>query len=122
MICIFVILLTGWCRMRMRPARLVSYAFLYTAKGFTILTRILFDLIAKIFVEEHFFVSERFWYRKSSFKRGGFTISRRKSFVSKYRKFLKRHLSPSGVCEYLTVLIIDCTYMLQIIMPGKKTD
>ena len=30
MICIFVILLTGWCRMRMRPVRLVSYAFLYT--------------------------------------------------------------------------------------------
>ena len=23
-------LLNGWCRMRMRPARLVSYAFLYT--------------------------------------------------------------------------------------------
>ena len=30
MVCIFVILLTGWCRMRMRPARLVSYASLYT--------------------------------------------------------------------------------------------
>ena len=30
MIFIFVFLLTGWCRMRMRPARLVSYAFLYT--------------------------------------------------------------------------------------------
>ena len=30
MICIFVILLTGWCRTRMRPARLVSNAFLYT--------------------------------------------------------------------------------------------
>ena len=30
MICIFVISLTGWCRMRMRHARLVSYAFLYT--------------------------------------------------------------------------------------------
>ena len=30
MICIFVILLSGWCRTRMRPARLVSYAFLYT--------------------------------------------------------------------------------------------
>ena len=30
MICIFVILLTGWCRTRMRPARLVSYAFLFT--------------------------------------------------------------------------------------------
>ena len=34
MICIIVILgenlLNGWCRMRMRPARLVSYAFLYT--------------------------------------------------------------------------------------------
>ena len=29
-ICIFVILLSGWCRTRMRPARLVSYAFLYT--------------------------------------------------------------------------------------------
>ena len=32
-VCIFVILLTGWCRTRMRPARLVSYAFLYTTKG-----------------------------------------------------------------------------------------
>ena len=30
MICIIMILLSGWCRMRMRPARLVSYAFLYT--------------------------------------------------------------------------------------------
>ena len=30
MICIFVISLSGWCRTRMRPARLVSYAFLYT--------------------------------------------------------------------------------------------
>ena len=34
MICNIVILseklLNGWCRMRMRPARLVSYAFLYT--------------------------------------------------------------------------------------------
>ena len=30
MICIIMILLNGWCRMRMRPARLVSYAFLYT--------------------------------------------------------------------------------------------
>ena len=34
MICIFVILgenlLTGWCRMRRRPVRLVSYTFLYT--------------------------------------------------------------------------------------------
>ena len=34
MICIIVILgenlLNAWCRMRMRPARLVSYAFLYT--------------------------------------------------------------------------------------------
>ena len=30
MICIFVILLTGWCGMRMRPARLVSYANLCT--------------------------------------------------------------------------------------------
>ena len=30
MICIFVILLTSWCRTRMRPAPLVSYAFLYT--------------------------------------------------------------------------------------------
>ena len=30
MIRIFVILLSGWCRTRMRPARLVSYAFLYT--------------------------------------------------------------------------------------------
>ena len=29
-ICIFVILLSGWCRTRMRRARLVSYAFLYT--------------------------------------------------------------------------------------------
>ena len=33
MICIFVILLAGWCRTRMRPARLVSYAFLYTTDG-----------------------------------------------------------------------------------------
>ena len=30
MICIFVILLIGWCRTRMRRARLVSNAFLYT--------------------------------------------------------------------------------------------
>ena len=30
MICIFVIMLCVWCRMRMRPARLVSNAFLYT--------------------------------------------------------------------------------------------
>ena len=30
MIYIILILLNGWCRMRMRPARLVSYAFLYT--------------------------------------------------------------------------------------------
>ena len=30
MICIFVIMLSGWCRMRMRSARLVSNAFLYT--------------------------------------------------------------------------------------------
>ena len=30
MICTFVNLLTGWCGMRMRPARVVSYAFLYT--------------------------------------------------------------------------------------------
>ena len=30
MICIFIILLGGWCRTRMRRARLVSYAFLYT--------------------------------------------------------------------------------------------
>ena len=29
-ICIFVILLSGWCRTRMRPAHLVSYVFLYT--------------------------------------------------------------------------------------------
>ena len=35
MICIFVILLTGWCRMRMRPVRLVSYVFLYTTVGQT---------------------------------------------------------------------------------------
>ena len=27
-------LLTGWCRMRIRPARLVSFAFLYTTHGF----------------------------------------------------------------------------------------
>ena len=36
MICSIVILgesmLNAWCRMRMRPARLVSYAFLYTTK------------------------------------------------------------------------------------------
>ena len=30
MICNIIILLSGWCRTRMRPARLVSYAFLYT--------------------------------------------------------------------------------------------
>ena len=30
MICIFVIMLSGWCRTRMRPARLVSNAFLHT--------------------------------------------------------------------------------------------
>ena len=30
MICIFVILLSGWCRTKMRPARIVSYAVLYT--------------------------------------------------------------------------------------------
>ena len=30
MICIIMILLNGWCRMRMRSARLVSYVFLYT--------------------------------------------------------------------------------------------
>ena len=30
MCCIFVIMLSGWCWVRMRPARLVSYAFLYT--------------------------------------------------------------------------------------------
>ena len=30
MICIIMILLNGWCRMRMRPAHPVSYAFLYT--------------------------------------------------------------------------------------------
>ena len=34
MICINMILLNGWCRMRMRPARLVSYAFLYTTVDF----------------------------------------------------------------------------------------
>ena len=36
MICIIMILLNGWCRMRMRPARLVSYALLYT----TVLSRV----------------------------------------------------------------------------------
>ena len=30
MICIFIILLSGWCGTRMRRARLVSNAFLYT--------------------------------------------------------------------------------------------
>ena len=30
MFCTIMILLSGWCRMRMRPAPLVSYAFLYT--------------------------------------------------------------------------------------------
>ena len=29
-ICDTMILLEGWCHIRMRPARLVSYAFLYT--------------------------------------------------------------------------------------------
>ena len=29
----FVIMLSGWCRTRMRPARLVSYAFLYTTEA-----------------------------------------------------------------------------------------
>ena len=33
MICIFVIMLGGWCRTRMLPARLVSNAFLYTTSG-----------------------------------------------------------------------------------------
>ena len=33
MICIIMILFNGWCRMRMRPAHLVSYAFLYTTEG-----------------------------------------------------------------------------------------
>ena len=32
MICIFIILLSGWCRTRMRPARLVSNAFLYSTR------------------------------------------------------------------------------------------
>ena len=31
-ICIFVILLSGWCGTRVRPARLVSYALLYTTQ------------------------------------------------------------------------------------------
>ena len=32
MICIFIILLSGWCGTRVRRARLVSYAFLYTTE------------------------------------------------------------------------------------------
>ena len=48
MICIFVIfgenLLTGWCRMKVRPARLVSYAFLYTTDS---LSHSLFCLVPK---------------------------------------------------------------------------
>ena len=32
MISIFVILLSGWCRTSLPPARLVSYAFLYTTQ------------------------------------------------------------------------------------------
>ena len=35
MICVIMILLNGWCRTSMRPARLVSYAFLYTTNGHT---------------------------------------------------------------------------------------
>ena len=48
MICIIMILLNGWCRMRMRPARLVSYAFLYTTALF-LLSHDVAPLRAKIF-------------------------------------------------------------------------
>ena len=38
MICICVILLTGWCRTRMRPALLVSKVFLYTTMVVSFIT------------------------------------------------------------------------------------
>ena len=48
MSCIIVILednlLNDWCRMRMRPARLVSYAFLYT----TIIAHIFASFVVRV--------------------------------------------------------------------------
>ena len=49
--------------------------------------------------------------------RGGITIFHRELFVSQCRKFSKK--GSFGVCEYLPVLGINCTDILENIMPGK---
>ena len=51
MICIYMILLNGWCRMRMRPARLVSYAFLYTTIAKPVYHLLM--LVAPMCISEH---------------------------------------------------------------------
>ena len=75
MICILVILaeslLTGWCRMRMRPVRLVSYAFLYTIHGLcncTFFRRVEKScfLFLKKYIPHHFLISFRLFIAESN--------------------------------------------------------
>ena len=66
-------------------------------------------LSPKQFRRGAFGVFESFWYRETLFIRWGITIFALSS-VSQCRQILWK--APFGVCEYLLVLVINCTFML----------
>ena len=65
-------------------------------------------------------VSESFC-EKIIHKGGGITNFGHKFFcLTVPKKIRRRHVSSFDVCEYLPLLVIDCTCMLKITRQGKK--